>query len=300
MILSEKESTALSRIKEFEETVDPSTWRIGWEWSQVSVQPAIINNLITKGMVELTYSSNKHKAYKLTDKGKAHVEDEETYIDQEPATELDFSTCFGNIVGHNNIKELLTTSLQLEKPIHVLMYGPPAVSKSLFMWEIERIAGSQALWLMGSGTSKAGLWDMIAQTKPRIILIDELEKMKPEDMSGLLGLMEKGRITRTKKGGSFDVTINAWVIATANRIDRLPQELKSRFAIQRMDEYSAKEFVQVVQSVVHAYEGMTENEAYALSMKLVGRTHDVRDAIRAARLAKVSGVDRAVELLFKG
>jgi len=299
MNLSEKEHAALVKIKEFEDTVDPSDWKLGWEWYQVGVHASIINNLLTKGLVSRTYESNKHKCYKLTDNGKDLASIPVTENTQEqPLDELDLTGCFSSIVGHEDLKELLVATLQLDKPIHVMMYGPPAVSKSLFMWEIEKVAGDRALWLMGSASSKAGIWDIIAQRKPQILLIDEIEKMKQEDMAGLLGLMEKGRIVRTKVNKNMDLTLKTCVIATANRIDRIPGELKSRFAIRKVEEYSAKEYVAVVESVLQVHEGLPKEEAFEIAMKLVAKTHDVRDAIRVARLSLKVGVPRAIELLL--
>ena len=46
------------------------------------------------------------------------------------------------------------------------------------IWEIERAFGIQALAMIGSGTSKSGIWDKVADVRPKVILIDELEKMK--------------------------------------------------------------------------------------------------------------------------
>ncbi len=64
---------------------------------------------------------------------------------------------FEDIIGHDDIKELLTATLLAEKPVHVLLAGPPALAKSLFLWDIEGTYGEQAVWLVGSATSKAGL-----------------------------------------------------------------------------------------------------------------------------------------------
>lgn len=300
MPLTDKEHEALTKIKEFEDTVPKENWNIGWSWDQVGVYTATINNLMIKGFVENTYSSHRFKHYVLTDAGKQDIESEITaYANPQSNIELNFDNAFLNIVGHEDIKELLSASLQLDKPLHILLHGPPAIAKTLFLWELERICGEQALWMMGSGVSKAGMWEMIAQRKPKVLLVDELEKMKTEDMVGLLGLMEKGRITKMKKGSNMDIVLKTWVIATANRIDRLPSELKSRFALLGLKEYSAKEFIRVVQSTLQSSENLTSDNAFAVATKLTGRTHDVRDAIRVARLSKSIGVDRAVELLFK-
>lgn len=299
MDLTQKEQDALVKIAEFEKTAPKENWQLGWEWSQVGVFPGVINNLIAKSIVEKTYSSNKYKNYGLTNAGRELVEVGFELATNDEQKEVSLVGLFDNIVGYNDLKELLQEALQLDKPIHVLMYGPPAIAKSLFLWEIERAGGAQTMWLMGSGTSKSGMWDAMADKRPRWILVDELEKFNVVDMAGMLSLMEKGRIVRTKVHRNIDITLNSWVIATANRIDRIPVELKSRFAIMRLEEYNASEFVQVVSRILVVYEDVNEENAHTIALKMVGKTHDVRDAIRVARLASRVGVEKSIKLLMR-
>jgi hypothetical protein len=75
---------------------------------------------------------------------------------------------FEDIIGHEDIKELLGACLLAEKPVHVLLVGPPALAKSLFLWDIERVAGEKAIWLVGSATSKGGLWDKIEERRAEV------------------------------------------------------------------------------------------------------------------------------------
>jgi hypothetical protein len=75
--------------------------------------------------------------------------------------------------------------LLAEKPVHLLLAGPPALAKSLCLWDIERVYGEQAIWLVGSATSKAGFWDLVAEREPRIPFIDELDKMSAADTAGI-------------------------------------------------------------------------------------------------------------------
>jgi Holliday junction DNA helicase RuvB len=120
---------------------------------------------------------------------------------------------FGDIIGHEDVKELLVACLLAEKPVHVLLAGPPALAKTLFLWDIEQAAGERAIWLVGSATSKAGLWDLVAERQPQIILIDELDKMNAADTAALLSMMEGGRLVRAKKGRELDLLNPLWVIA---------------------------------------------------------------------------------------
>jgi Holliday junction DNA helicase RuvB len=167
----------------------------------------------------------------------------------------------------------------------------------MFLWEIERIYGSQCLPFIGSATSHAGMWDMLVERHPRILLIDELEKMNLTDTAGLLSLMEYGRIIRAKVGRSMDAKMAVWVFATANRINKIPPELLSRFAKYELTEYSDQEFIIVVKNILQKNEELDEDSAALVAEKLVGRTHDIRDAIRVAGLSKKVGVLHAIQLL---
>jgi len=214
-----------------------------------------------------------------------------------PVGDMDFANMFKDIVGYDNLKELLRECLQVDKPIHVLLVGPPALAKTMFLWDIENTWGEHAMWLVGSATSRAGLWDAVADKRPRILLIDELDKMTAMDTAALLSLMEKGRLVRMKVNRLLDLQLEVWVVACANRIYKMSPELLSRFKVFQINEYNATEFRNVVTNALVTHEGITSDEAAEIALRLVGKTHDVRDAVRVARLAKRVGVKRAVELL---
>jgi len=304
--INQEDYELLKRIKEYEDTMEEESQRLGWRWHEVGAYTATINKFVVKGLVKVSYKSRAETRYRLTEKALAvldFVPPEGTTIlggkvgyDEEP--KFNPAEMFSDIIGYGDIKELLRESLQLDKPIHVLLYGPPSLAKSMFLWDIERAFGDLSLPLLGSATSHAGLWDLIAERKPRVILVDEIEKMGLVDMAGLLSIMQTGRIIRAKVGRKLDERINAWVIGAANRIHKLPPELISRFSVHQLAEYAAKEFRDVVTSVLVAHEDTSQDEAHEIAMRLVGRTHDVRDAVRVARLAKRVGVKRSIELLL--
>ena len=180
-----------------------------------------------------------------------------------------------------------------------MLTGPPALAKTLFLWDIEQTFGEQAIWLVGSATSKAGLWDLVAEREPRILLIDEMDKMNATDMAALLTLMEGGRLVRAKRGRELDIHNPLKVIAASNRLEKLSPELRSRFAIRRLNPYSREEFLTVVKGVLIRKENLPEDLAEKIANNLDGKSQDVRDAIRVARLAPQTGVERAISLLLE-
>lgn len=304
--LSPTDVNNLKRMNEYEYTMDDSQKKLGWSWQDVMTSSSTINRYMLAGLVKLTYSSNRYKNYMLTEEGRDAIKSVlSTPLEVSESEEKDLvstetiSGLFSEVIGHEDIKELLSEVLLAEEPVHVLLYGPPAIAKSMFLIDIEKATGSLALPLLGSSTSHAGMWDLLAERKPRYVLIDEIEKMALTDIAGLLSLMENQRIIRTKVGRKLDERLDCRVIAAANRINKLPPEFLSRCWKWRLDEYGAADFVRVVEAVLSNREKLNAHDAKKIAMGLVGRTHDVRDAVRVARLSKRLGINRALELFCK-
>ena len=302
--VSDKELDILKRALVYEESIDEGEFSLGWCWHHVSAHTASLTNMVVKQLLTVNFKSRSETRYPLTDTGKALANGlnnvpENTQVISAVVEQVNIPPMFDDVVGYDDIKELLTESLRLVKPVHVLLVGPPSLAKSMFLWGIERAYGDLSLPLIGSATSHAGLWDLIAEKRPKIVLIDEIEKMALADMAGLLALMEQGRLIRAKVGRKLDEKMTVWVMAAANKTARMPAELLSRFARFDLTEYTATEYRTVVTNVLVAHEDTEYDDAAAIATRLLGKTHDVRDAVRVARLSKGVGVARAVELLIR-
>jgi Holliday junction DNA helicase RuvB len=303
-MMKEGDMELLTEIARFEASVDmEKEYRIGWSWRHVRIWPATLSRLFKDGYLDNVFRSNSFTGYKLTEKAKALI----LANQQEDSTEHHLALMvnlgddlFTDIIGHEDVKALLKATLLAEKPVHVMLTGPPALAKTLFLWDIEQTFGEQAIWLVGSATSKAGLWDLVAEREPKFLLIDEMDKMNAVDMAALLTMMEGGRLVRAKRGRELDINNPLKVIAASNRLEKLSPELRSRFAIRKLNPYSRSEFLTVVKGVLVRKEGLSDDLAEEIARKLDGRSQDVRDAIRIARLAPQVGVDRAISLLLEG
>jgi len=300
--LKESDLELLAEIAKFERSHDmEKEFKIGWSWRHVRVWPATLSRLFKDGYLENVFRSNSYTGYRMSELGQklvAGAESKEATI-QETNEPIPADGLFGDIIGHDDVKELLKACLLAEKPVHVLLAGPPALAKSLFLWDIERAAGERAIWLVGSATSKAGLWDIVSEREPQILLIDELDKMNTADTAALLSMMEGGRLVRAKRGRELNLHNQLRVVAASNRLSMLSPELKSRFAIKMLSAYSREDFLTVVRGVLASRENLSQEIADEIARQLDGRTHDVRDAIRVARLAPQLGVNRAINLLME-
>ena len=299
--MKEGDIELLNEIANFEDSHDmEKEFKIGWSWRHVRIWPATLNRLFKDGYLDNVFKSNSYTGYRLTELGRAvagNKEDTKAKTPQNQKLSLP-DDLFDDIIGHEEIKELLRASLLAEKPVHVLLAGPPALAKTLFLWDIERAGGERAIWLVGSATSKAGLWDLVAERQPQVLLIDELDKMNAADTAALLSMMEGGRLVRAKKGRELDLSHPLWVIAATNRITGLSPELLSRFAVRNIQAYSRSDFLTVVKGVLVRREDVALELAEQIANKLDGRTQDVRDAVRVARLSPQLDVEKATRLLM--
>ena len=208
---------------------------------------------------------------------------------------------FDIIVGYDDIKKFFMKALTAERAVSILLVGPPATAKSMFLMELERIGGTMIL--AGTGT-KAGIRDIVMEERPAILLIDELDKVNnPLDISVLLTWMETGRVIVVKHKEHTDkiTTTKPLVFAAANSVARLPKELLSRFEVFYLPEYTPNEFIQVTIKTLTKREGTKEKLAKYIAERLaINGIKDVRESIRVARLTDTKEeVDEIVEIIRK-
>jgi len=301
--MKEADIELLRQIAEIEDGLDPESLpaKLGWRSRDVGMWPGTLTKLRMEGLIADSYESNSYHGYRLTEKARALISGSSlpspTQTPQDGKLSLP-DDMFEDVIGHGEVKDLLRASLMAEKPVHVLLSGPPALAKTLFLWDIERAAGERAIWLVGSATSKAGLWDLVAERRPRVILLDEIDKMNAADTAALLSMMEGGRLVRAKKGRELDITHQIWVVAATNRLYGLSPELLSRFAVRKIEAYSRADYQKVVKGVLVRRESVEPELAQEIAQRLDGRSQDVRDSVRVARLAPQLGVEKAMKLLL--
>jgi len=100
-------------------------------------------------LIEEKFHSNSYRGLLLTELGREQAkqlaEPTDVYEKPQDRTVLLPDDTFEDVIGHDDIKELLTAALLTQRSVHVLLAGPPALAKSLFLWDIERVCGEQAI-----------------------------------------------------------------------------------------------------------------------------------------------------------
>ncbi|GAI21221.1 unnamed protein product, partial [marine sediment metagenome] len=108
--------------------------KLGWRSRDVGIWPGTLTKLRMKGFIQDFYESNSYHGYKLTETARALLAGttlpSATEAPQGQKLEVP-DDMFEDIIGHNEVKELLRASLLAEKPVHVLLSGPPALAKSI-------------------------------------------------------------------------------------------------------------------------------------------------------------------------
>jgi DNA polymerase III delta prime subunit len=143
---------------------------------------------------------------------------------------------FENIYGYDNVKRLFRMALESnDHTTSILLCGPPASAKTLFLQCLMRLNGSY--FIDCSNATKSGLVDYIFHNKPKYLLLDELDKLTRKDQTFLLNLMETGIVSETKHNKTRRIEIKTSVFATSNNIEKIISPLQPRFFIVRLEPY---------------------------------------------------------------
>src|SRR5918992_3321723 len=155
---------------------------------------------------------------------------------------------FESIVVYSDVKRLFHLSLSSEKPVHILLVGPPASAKTLFMIECMRL--ERSYFTLGSHSTKAGMMDYLFDYRPRYLLVDEIEHMPYKDQTSLLSIMETGILTETKSQKTRSTQLKTWIFATCNNKEKLLSPLLSRFIIFHLKPYNRSKFIEVSNGIL--------------------------------------------------
>src|SRR5215207_938339 len=111
---------------------------------------------------------------------------------------------FSDIIGHNNVKTILTNMLDSvlknNIPVSILLDGSAGCGKSLFLKSIEKQYPQITKYIDGSKATKAGIFDTLIEDENnsiKFLVIDEIDKLDLDDQESLLTLIEDGRIIQT-------------------------------------------------------------------------------------------------------
>ena len=186
---------------------------------------------------------------------------------------------FGNIEGYDDIKNLVNRALNSDENYNLLLCGPPASSKSLFLLGI--LECTQGVFFDGSSTTNR-IIDVLEEKKPKVICIDELEKMPRQFQEKLLNFMESGHIKVDQMRKQYDFTIKgAKVFGACNEITRLSKPLQSRFRRLHLPPYTEEQFLKVSVKVLPKLK-----IAHIIGKAVWEQRGDIRNVISIGKLVR--------------
>jgi Holliday junction DNA helicase RuvB len=176
-------------------------------------------------------------------------------------------------------------ALDSAEPVHILLSGPPASAKTLFLQSLMTLKDSY--FVDGSNASKSGMIDYIFGNEPRYLLIDEIDKMTSKDQGFLLNLMETGILSETKHRKTRTITnVKTWVFATSNNISKVMLPLQSRFFVVNLEPYTYEQFYNIVVRLLTQQYRVKEEIAKTVANFVWNTCANIRDCVKIGRMAK--------------
>jgi Holliday junction resolvasome RuvABC ATP-dependent DNA helicase subunit len=191
---------------------------------------------------------------------------------------------FSDIVGHEKIKSSFEKFLSKDKKVEILLTGDPSTAKTKFL-DSMREHVKHAEFIPCNTASKAGVMEKLfsLHKDTEVLLLDEIDKMKPADQDVFLHLLESGTLQSTKvrkqKARHFS---NLKVFATCNNIDRLTEALQSRFLRLHLKAYNHAEYIHVCKNMADQFD-ISEELAEYIGQKTWDMKCYVRDFVKIAR-----------------
>jgi MoxR-like ATPase len=198
---------------------------------------------------------------------------------------------FNNIHGYDDLKNIVRRALDTEDNYNLLFIGPPASAKTLFLLGI--LESRKGVYFDGSNTTNRIL-DVLEEKRPKIICIDELDKMPRQFQEKLLNFMESGHIKVDQMHKRYDFKIKgAKVFAACNEITRLSRPLQSRFRRLHLPLYTEEQFLEVSVKVLPKLK-----IAHVIGKAVWNQGGDIRDVISIGKLVRKNDGPQEVEQIL--
>ena len=201
---------------------------------------------------------------------------------------------FNNIDGYYDIKEIVKRALSSEDQYNLMFIGEPASGKTLFLQGIMDMRKDAVYFDSTNTTNK--ILDILEQKRPKIICLDEIEKMSRPWQEKLLNLLESGKVDVEQQKKSYHFEIKGIkVFTTCNDIDRLSKPLASRFRKLFLPKYSEEVFLSVAEKVLPK---TSPSIARYIGSKVYQTDGDIRSVIQIGRLVQRSDGPQEIEMIM--
>jgi len=191
---------------------------------------------------------------------------------------------FDNIFWYEDIKNVVRRALDAKDNYNLLFIGAPASAKTLFLLSILELS-KNSCYFDGSNTTSRIL-DVLEEKRPRIICLDELDKISRQFQNQLLNFLESGHIKVDQVKRRYDFEIKgAKVFAAANDIDRISKPLQSRFRKLFLAKYTEPQFLDISERMLPKLHGAF---ARYIGSRVLKNGGDIRDVQHIGKLVRKS------------
>ena len=200
----------------------------------------------------------------------------------------EYQQIFSNVIGYDDIKLLLYKMIKSKYTNSVLLTGPPASSKTVFILELLDHFKNKAYFVDGTTASGMGMIDyLFDHTDLKFLLIDEIDKLDKRDQKVLLNVMETGILSdvkakRTKSARQTRMHLS--IYATSNDISNMLTPLLSRFIQLKLPEYDLETFTEICQKLLSRKYDKNHATIQIIVQYVWKHTRDVREAIAIAKI----------------
>jgi len=301
----------LRRAYEWENDARRPKGNRSWEGFKTSASRSDLNRLKEGGFITIvarvggSYTASGMTKYLLTDKGRNLAIPSVLSREFERVEESTILEALSLVVGFDDVKETMARAISTQRKINFMLEGPPACAKSLILEGIRAaVPHEYAYMAFGSRTSAAGLSQVLFEYQPRLLLLDEADKMRHDAFSVLLGLMERGEILETKHQLVRGITLETTVIAACNSSAKMSPEFLSRFALHvHFPTYTRDEFIDVCRGFLTRAEGCPEELAALIGQRVydegLGDIRKARGVWQLVNAPTEEEVDRVVKMSKK-
>jgi MoxR-like ATPase len=198
---------------------------------------------------------------------------------------------FNNIHGYDDIKDIVRRALDAEDNYNLLFVGTPASAKTLFLLGI--LECRKGVYFDGSNTTNRIL-DVLDKKRPKIICIDELDKMPKQFQDKLLNFLDGGhiKVDQMRRRYNFEIK-GAKVFAACNENTRLSRPLQSRFRRLYLPAYTEEQFLDVAAKVLPKLK-----ISHIIGKAVWDEGGDIRDVISIGKLVRKNDGPTEVESIL--
>lgn len=179
---------------------------------------------------------------------------------------------------------------------NLLLFGSPLSAKSLFLSIIKEQC-NYVFYFDASTKSSAKMFDELSEHRnSKIIIIDEIDKLKIPSYNSITGLLKNGRVAKHVRNKHIDIEFdNCTIIATATNIERLDKEVRSLFFPYRLPDYTNDEFRETIK---HYFQDklLLENSEIIVNELI---DHGINDVKAALTIGQTLSNDDSIDAIDK-